>query len=391
MPTGPAAAAPEQAGGIIKLSRTNGTLAAAAAIFIAFRMWGAIIEISFEHTRDTYQHSETSTEPVVSKAVIEQLTGLALWRRENPGAPQESIVLGSSTGECAIDPGLFARSLGEPEGAWINLHGSSCNGLDLENIWKLIVRLESVPNRLVLVLNPGMLADPRTDPLKEGPGAFGDLRLDLENRTFGRLEPDFCRLTVRRFSLGLENRARIHHICSYFLMDARFALWIDLAADPFAGFPPRTDWRWSGAAWTSMHPQPPRLIAEQMEGFAGRAWFDQELRLEAGANPAAVARLLESAALRCGGGVWLVLLPESTTIRKRVDLDRDSKFVHQLLRNAGLEGAVRVIDARAWISDADFYDAAHLNPRGRPSFTIALAAALKQSPQTERPAPLPPN
>jgi hypothetical protein len=84
--------------------------------------------------------------------------------------------------------------------------------------------------------------------------------------------------------------------------------------------------------------------------------------------------------------VVLLLTPESSEFRGWYP-ERTRQLVESYCAGLGQEYGVRVVDARAWLADADFLDAHHALPRGAEVFTRRLADEVLQPLVTGKLAP----
>jgi hypothetical protein len=355
------------------LKRSRGVISCLAAIGMTICVEGAVWR-AFAPSWNALPHRHAFTEISSFESIGSVIAGFVKMSRSDRISDAQDrlgIVLGSSTTECSIDP--FELEKLDPESrSFLNLNGSGCNAVDLNDLYDLIDFLGVRPNTLVVGLNPGMLADPKIDPKSENrfnPISFYEhvrnhhagLAFDELNDLI--LEPvHACLPRFFRFKYELHRawfQARID------LLEA-FHQKVDVAFRP-------ADVLWSGANWVKGDHVPPWVIEKQVEGFRHKGWFDAVSYRDDGANASSLSNLIAKASER-GSHVFIVLLPESTPVRSREPAA--ARIVLKKILADRSDHNLTFLDFQSRIDDDLFYDAAHLNAAGRKIFTKLLGEAL---------------
>lgn len=356
------------------LKRSRGVSTCLAAICLTIGVEGSIWQAIANSAAYALPHRHSFTEIASFESVgssIARFVKMSRSDRSSRSHDRIGIILGSSTSECSIDP--FTLEKRDPAARrFLSLTGSGCNAVDLNDLYDLISFLGLRANVLFVGLNPGMLADPKTDPKTET--RFNSIAFyeHIRNHRAGLAFDDLNALILEPVHALLPRFFRV----KYELHRAAFQARIDLLAafhqNVDVVFRP-AETLWSGANWVKGDHVPPWVIDKQIEGFRLKGWFDADSYKTDGSNATGLLNLIAKASEH-GARVFIVLLPESTAVRRREPAA--ARFVLEKILADRSQGDVTLLDFQKRIDDSQFYDAAHLNAAGRNIFTELLAESL---------------
>jgi hypothetical protein len=344
------------------------TLVALAAMLAA---WSAVLRPVLGGRPPWLPGADPASDLVTFQAEARALRSAERGTRpaDADGPGSLGVLLGSSTLECAIDP---AR-LGPPSRRWLSLYGGGVNAIDGRRLADVVARSELRPSACVLAINLGTLAA-STDYLSD-PDRFdaGPLRMHLARRNLFLAKEDLEANLQVPWNRAFPNRTRISHWIRHRLFLAKLDLLGRLTGDPFVAFAPAAD-PWHPVPFNT-GPRPPAGFGDvQMDGWAKKGWFDPSRYSLDGPNVRALVETVADQRSR-GVAVVIVLVPEKRRLREAVPPLASALLSEALARAFGPE-APRVIDARGAVEEDDFYDLAHVDPRGREKFTGYLSRRL---------------
>lgn len=254
------------------------------------------------------------------------------------------VILGLSTAGVGFNARLLEAETGYP---WVNLGGTGRDMFDLRRWSSSLAGTE--PERIVLGVHPMWLAEPRGG------------RAEARNRLLGEGPLDRLLWAARRPLIKGDYLELVRSVRDRFLR-----------------------WRPDSALWPDDEPafalenRPrarPEELARQREFWLATGVFEPASYAGNERQSALYAEVLSL----LGERVTIVLMPESEELRSQVP-----PVAEEELRRLS---ARPVLDLRAAVPDADFYDGAHLNVSGRDLLTRKLLEADFQGASQLVPAP----
>jgi hypothetical protein len=297
-------------------------------------------------------------------------------RRDPRVGDRLGVILGSSTMQTALEPGLLTVEDRDGPARWLNLCGPDAGLVDLERIARLLERGGVRPSVALVGINLGMLADPGdlmaeamlADPAPPvwsqlspaRPSASGPARVF---RSLGRLAGDAGEWLR-------PNLAKLHYLKDLAVFEWRLAAAPRVGID--AAFAPAPDYWTPPAAWAD--PATDEFRAWQVREYARKGWFNADAYGPDGPNVRALADLF-TRLRRLGARVVLILLPEPTPLRERVPAEAGRRL-SALIAGLAPADAPEVLDLREAVGDGELMDLVHLGPLGREAVTRRLARSL---------------
>ena len=143
----------------------------------------------------------------------------------------------------------------------------------------------------------------------------------------------------------------------------------------------RQDWAWccDDAGWVRSDSQPTPTQRQAAEEHARQEYAYLLADFRPGEPACRALREVLDVCRRENVPAALVLMPEATTFRAMYSPQSRAR-TDALLADLGRDCGVRVIDAREWVADDDFWDPHHLRGPGAVTFTERLGRLLEAGP-----------
>ncbi len=355
------------------LARLRGTALALGSLALALGMFA----VALRWATDCRPGWFPSVPSKMDVGALERIGGRAARaaldvRRDSRLGGRLGVILGSSTMQAALEPGLLAVEGGPAR--WLNLCGPDAGLVDLERVARVLEGAGVRPSVAVVGINLGMLADPGdlmteamlNDPappawsqlVKARPSASGPARF---LRSIGRLAGDVG-------DWLRPNATKLHYLKDLAVFECRLAAAPSVGID--AAFAPASDYWTPPAAWAD--PATDEFRAWQVREYTRKGWFSADAYGPGGPSVRALTGLI-GRLRRQDARVVLVLLPEAAGLRARMPAEAGRRLSALI---AGLPDAPEVLDLREALGDGELMDLVHPGPLGREAVTRRVARRL---------------
>ncbi|HEY2159116.1 MAG TPA: hypothetical protein VGH33_26040 [Isosphaeraceae bacterium] len=357
------------------LARLRGTALALASVALGLGISAAALRWAADCRPGWFPSMPSKMDVVALERVGGRVARAARDIRRDPRIGDRlGVILGSSTMQSALEPGLLIVEDGPKR--WLNLCGPDASPIDFGRIARLLERGGVRPSVAVVGINVGMLADPGdlmadamlADPAPPAwsrlsssrPPASGPARLF---RSLGRLAGDAG-------DWLRPNITKLHYLKDLAAFEWRLAAAPRVGID--AAFAPASDYWTPPPAWVD--PATDEFRAWQVREYARKGWFSADAYGPDGPNVRALADLL-ARLRRLDSRVVLVLLPEPAGLRARVPAEAGRRL-SALVAGLPPADAPEVLDLRDALRDGELMDLVHPGPLGREAVTRRVARLL---------------
>jgi hypothetical protein len=350
-------------------------MTALAATALALAFLGLVLRPALQGRPDWLPLSDSTTDLETFTRSASRISGV--WHAGKQNDPM-GIMIGSSSIQCSVDPGLLGDELRGSAWPtdWLVLYGGGVNAGDAADLARLALDGGLHPQYVVFSLNVGSVARSEgvlSDPIEP---SFETMLHYLAERSILLARKELDKTILVPWNRNFPNRTRINHWVRLGVFREKVRMMTALGFHFDEMFAPARDpWRVS-VDWMIGDHVPPSVIELQMAGWRGKGWFEPSSYAD---KPGTLRALIEITRELTNQGihVWFVLVPEKSTLREAMPAEAKQSLQEALDHEFGGH-APSILDCRDALPDDLFFDVAHVNREGKKVFTHYLATKLRE-------------